>query len=46
MEFKMKQKKRKRKGDTWDFFELAFDLIEPLYLLIRWGVRAIVKILN
>ncbi|MFC4802906.1 hypothetical protein ACFPA1_26675 [Neobacillus sp. GCM10023253] len=46
MGFKMKKKKKEEKGDKWEFFESGFDLIEPIYLLIRWGVRVIIKILH
>lgn len=46
MGFKMKEKKKKKKGERWEFIDLGFELIEPIYLLIRWGVRVIIKIWN
>ncbi|GIN66664.1 hypothetical protein OZL92_01725 [Bacillus sonorensis] len=40
-----KKKKNKQSDDKWDFFSFV-DLIEPLFYLLRWAVRGIVKIIN
>ncbi|MDL0435839.1 MULTISPECIES: hypothetical protein [unclassified Niallia] len=42
----MKLKKKKEKKDRTDAAELAMELAEPLYLLVRFLFRAIGKWLN
>lgn len=39
------KKKRKQKHDKWDFFHFS-DLIEPLFYLLRWAFKGIIKIIN
>jgi hypothetical protein len=43
---KLKRKKTKKDNHKWEIFEVILDLIEPVYLLIRFVVRFIAKIVN
>ncbi|WP_180953695.1 hypothetical protein [Bacillus sp. T33-2] len=43
---KMQKKRNKKNDDKWDIFELAFDIIEPLFLLLRFIARVIAKIVH
>ncbi|WP_270571796.1 hypothetical protein [Bacillus glycinifermentans] len=38
-------KESRRKHNKWDFFPLA-DLVEPLFYLLRWAFKGIIKIIN
>lgn len=42
----MKLKKKRKKNKHWDFIDILFDLVEPIYLLIRWIIRLAIKIFD
>jgi hypothetical protein len=42
----MMKLKKKRKKSNWDLLDVTFDLVEPLYLLIRGIARIIIKIVD
>ncbi|MFT8323020.1 MAG: hypothetical protein ABF649_19310 [Bacillus sp. (in: firmicutes)] len=46
MRFTPKKKKKETRNQKWEVLDFAFDLLEPLYLLMRFVIRSIVKIIN
>ncbi|WP_285858596.1 hypothetical protein [Neobacillus niacini] len=42
----MKLKKKRKKNKSWDLIDIGFDLVEPIYLLVRWMVRIFIKVLD
>jgi hypothetical protein len=43
---KLRKKRRKNDDDKWDLLDLFLELIEPIFLLVRFIIRIIVKIVH
>ncbi|WP_445506230.1 hypothetical protein [Niallia sp. 03190] len=46
MRFKPKKKKDKAREQKWELIDIGFNLLEPLYLFVRFIIRSIVKMIN
>jgi hypothetical protein len=43
---KWKKKREKQKSGKWEIVELVLDCLEPLFLLVRFIIRFIIKIVQ